>query len=522
MRPPLPRLTALLVLLAGCDPWSRWPGESDMYIDALWSDDIVAAEGGVYATLPHAGKLVFVPDSGAAATEVDLGGAEPVRYTLAPDGQSLLVTSRWVVCDNDDEDIDELSECPEDDQRVAYALDLVRDGARVSSFDVPPYLNAFTFTHAGTTAVAYADDESYQTLDELEGQAIVDLNAVAFIKLDTLESEVISVGFAASNFLFSEDDSQALVLAQSQAVVVDVATLSKKVTYNLTLDEDESLDAKAADFTPDGRYALVAISGSRDLYKLDLEIESIDIVSLDAEPADLYVDLAQDNTTIAYTYEAKIDVMDHEVFALEAVELDAPVTDIAALPEGALLYNTRSQSARYLYRLNLDDLELTPYVVSNPVDEVLLSDSGAYALAVLRPTSSGGGGGADAYTASHYGLGVLELGGDDALSVTLTGTPVGVALTDTAETTYALVLQEGEDELLFIDLAQPSGDERLSLPAAPTGIGTMPDGRFWITHDEALGMVSFLDPSTKALTTVGGFGLLGLFTEDFLSDREEI
>lgn len=523
MRAPLfTLLLGLPTLLSGCDPWSRWPSGTDTSVDALWSSDIIAANGGVYVTLTHAGKLVFVPDSGAEATEVDLGGAEPVRATLAPDGESLLVTSRWILCDSDDDDIDEVSECPEDDQRVAYALDLVVGGERSASFDVPPYLNAFAFTHGGTTAVAYADEESYQTLDDLEGQAIVDLNAVAFIDLESRSAQTISVGFAPSNFLFSEDDSQALVLAQSQAVVVDLVELKKKVTYNLTLDDGEALDAKAADFTPDGRYALIAISGSKDLYKLDLEVESIDILSLDAVPSDLYVDVDQDKTAIVYAGKSKVDVLDHEIFAIEEVTLDAAATEIAHLPSAALLYNTSSDSVRYLYRLNLDDLEVTPYVVTNPVNEVLLSDSGAYALAVLRPSATYGGGDAEAYTASHWGLGVLDLTGDDALSVTLTGTPAGVVLSDTAETTYALVLQEGEDELLFIDLAQPSGDERLSLPAPPTGIGTMPDGRFWITHEAALGMISFLDPDTRELSTVSGFGALGLFTEDFLSDREEI
>ncbi len=515
-------LTLIPLLLVGCDPWSRWPDDVDTGFDEpLWSDEVIAADGGLYVTLPHADTLVFVPDSGAEAAPVDLGGATPVRMTLAPDNQSLLVTSRWVICEDDDEEIDELAECPADEQRVAYALDLVRSGAKVTSFDVPPYLNAFTFTHAGTTAVAYADDESYQTLDELEGQAVVDLNAVSFIDLTSLESQTISVGFAASNFLFSEDDTQALVLAQSQAVVVDLSTLQKKVTYNLTLDEDESLDAKAADFTPDGRYALVAISGSKDLYKLDLEVESIDILSLDGVPSDLFVDTTEDMTVLSYAGQEKVDVLDHEIFALEEVELETGVTDIVSISGGALLYNTSSNSARYLFRLNLDDLEVTPYVVSNPVSEVLLSDSGVYALAVLRPGNTGGDE-AEQYTSRHYGLGVVELGGDDALSVTLTGTPVGVALSDTTDTTYALVLQDGEDELLFIDLANPSGEERVSLPAPPTGIGTMPDGRFWITHDEALGMVSFLDPATRALNTVGGFAILGLFPEDTLSDREEI
>lgn len=516
-------LILLPLLVSACDPWSRWPNESSYEVDRLWDDDVIAADGGLYVSLPQAGALVFVPSAGGEAAEVDLGGAEPVRLTLAPDQRSLLVTSRWSVCDDDDPDIETLGDCPEDELRSVYALDLVVDGALAQSFDIPPYLNAFSFTHGGTKALAYVDAESYATLDELEDQALVDLNAVAVLDLEARSAEVVSVGFAANNFLFNEDDSLALVLAQSQAIVLDLGTLDVNVRYNLTLDEDEELDARAADFTPDGRYALIAISGSRDLYKLDLEIESIDILSMDGVPSDLYVDSATDQTAVVYAGQAQVDVIDHDAsFLVESVELETPVTEITALETGVLLYNDANDGVKYLYRLDMEDLELTPYVVTNPVNEVMISDSGRYALAVLRPTQSWGGSSADDYTASHYGLGVLTLDDDDALSVTLTGTPVGVALVDAADTTYALVLVEGEEELLMLDLASPSMLETVAMPAPATGIGTMPDGRFWITHDEELGMVSFLEPETRALESVGGFAAFGLIPDDSLPEREEM
>lgn len=509
------------LLLVGCDPFSHWPDNSSEYVDPLWDDEIVAASDGLYVSLPHAGKLVFVSLDGGAS-EVDLLGASPLRMTLAPDQQSLLVTSTWTVCDDDDPDIREVSDCPEDELRQLYALDLVRGGVKDASFDVPPYLNAFEFTNGGTKAVAYADAESYASLDELEDQALVDLNAVAFLDLDSLSVETVSVGFAASSVLFNEDDSRALVLSQSQAVVVDLSTFKKTVSYPFTLDEDEELNPRTAAFTPDGRYALIAISGSKDLYKLDLEIESIDILSLDGVPADLVVDSGADRTAIVYSGAAQVDLMDHDLFVIESVELETAETDIVSLDGSVLLYNDQNSNVRYAYRLDLDDQELTPYVVTNPIDELHVSDSGAYALALLRPSYDNGSSDAADFTSSHWGLGVLDLAGDDAISVTLTDEPVGVALVDDAETTYALLLTAGSDELLVVDLAHPSADDTVALPAPATRIGTMPDGRFYITHDAALGLVSFLDPASRALESVSGFAALGLLTDDTLPEREEM
>lgn len=514
-------LLLIPLLLTGCDAFERWPDDY-LYVDqALWDPEIVAADDGLYVRLPHAGKLVHVGADGVAE-EVDLGGAHPARITLAPDQHSLLVNSAWYVCDDDDPKIKTVYDCDDDDLREVYALDLVRDGALVQSYDVPVYLNAFAFTNAGTTAVAYLDEDGYDDLENLNAGALVDLNAVSFIDLDSGAIQTISVGFAASNILFSDDDSTAVVLSQSKAVVVDLATFQKKVEYPFTLDQDEQIDPLGVSLTPDGRYALVSIQGSRDLYKLDLEVESIDILTLDGAPSDLFVDGSADRTVIVYAGQKQVDLLDHDLFNIESIELDAAVTDIAPLLDGVLLYNDQSSNVTDLYRLDPVDQELTEYVVTNPVEQVLTSDLGAYALAMLAPTSDWSGNSLEDYTASHWGLGVLDLATDDALSLTLSSTPVGVALLDDESTTYALVLLEGADELLVVDLSAPSADTTIPLPSPAVGIGTMPDGRFYITHDASLGMVSFLDPATSALSTVSGFATVGLLVDDSLPAREEL
>ena len=78
-----------------------------------------------------------------------------------------------------------------------------------------------------------------------------------------------------------------------------------------------------------------------------------------------------------------------------------------------------------------------------------------------------------------------------------------------------LLLLDGVESVLQIDLLTTAVSS-VDLPEAPTGLGSTPSGRFFITHDSPLGLVSFLDPETGNIDTVSGFAAAGLFTDDTL------
>lgn len=345
----------LLPLLAlGCDRFGHWPDTHSPYLeDSLWDADLISATDGLYVRLPYAGDLVRVDNGTGEASAVDLGGATPLRLTLAPDDATLLVADTWVVCKSDDPDIETVSDCDEQDQRTASALDVVKDGALTASFDVPVYLNAFAFSHSGRVAVAYLSEDGYDDLENYNTSDIIDLNAVSFLNLDTGDASTVSVGFAANNVLFTEDDTRAVVLSRSAAVVVDLSTFEVTVRYPFTLDADQELDPLAAQLTPDGRYALVSIKGSSDLYKLDLEVESIDILSLDDDPSAMAVDTDTDQTLLVYKSAARVDLLDHTNFDVDSVELDVPATAILDAGGFALLYNDQSSTITDVYGLDL-------------------------------------------------------------------------------------------------------------------------------------------------------------------------
>jgi hypothetical protein len=75
------------------------------------------------------------------------------------------------------------------------------------------------------------------------------------------------------------------------------------------------------------------------------------------------------------------------------------------------------------------------------------------------------------------------------------------------------VLLDGLDDLLKINLTTGTA-ESLDLVDTPMGLGAFGEDGFFITHDSALGLVSFFYPATDTFTSVGGFATGGLFDDE--------
>lgn len=506
-------------LLAGCDPFGHLPDRSWFEIaGALWdADDTVAATDGVYVRLPHAGALARVRDNGAFDV-VELDGAEPVRMTPTPEQDALLVGTRWQVCDDPDPKIERISDCDSEDLSWDYELVFVSEAGVTSKTNIPPHLNRVAFSPDGRIGVAYLD---YDSSEDIPVEGVVDLSQVAFIDLATGEVTNVSVGFSADNVIFSLDGSRAVVMSRSKVVVVELETFEVTVQYPLTLDADQRVDPSSASLTPDGRYALITISGSSDLYKLDLDVEAIDIVSLDGVPAMLSVDEDLDLSVLVYAGDPVVEVMDHDYFELDSIELDEPCTSIIDGDGFALLYNDRS-GTHDVYTLDLETRELHEYVMGNRVSSMQLTDSERYAVAVLAPDSSGGGGSdLEGYQDVRWGLGVIDLVDQQAIDLVVESQPTGLAVVETDEESYALITLAGDDDVLKLTLSDPAVPERIPMPAPAQAIGSLPDGRFYITHDATLGLISFFDPSDDSLTSAAGFAAYQLTDDDLLPRRDQ-
>ena len=521
-------LFALPLFAAACDPYAR-PADFYGHADgSLWDAEVVPVGDAVYARLPAGEQLVRIQSDSTLST-VDLAGASPDRLVATPDGESLLVFASWQVCEDANARMESRAECSDDDLVVRRELARVEGDKRVDAFDVPAHLNALTFTDDGRTAVAYLD---YTEQMEIEVDGLIDLGEVMFLPLDgESPPRSISVGFSPEKILFSTDSAgvndKAVIFSRSEVIVVDLATLEVVVTYPLVLDADQVVDPADAVLTRDGRVALVAIQGSSDLYELDLEKHSIDLEELDDNPvamvnaalpelddgADLPV------TLIAYAREAKVEVLDQGALELrEPLELEEPVSDILVSDGSAVMYNRNASTVKDVYHVDLATYEITEFRVANPLDELRLSPSRAYAVGTLRPEGASSSS-LDAYQDSRWGLAVIDLVGEHETSLVLEAEPIGLALVERDGATYALVLMQGLEHLIQVNLAEPTFFTEVALEAPPLGIGQLASGQFYVTHDAALGLVSFLDPATGDLTTASGFATPGLFHEPTLLNR---
>jgi hypothetical protein len=208
--------------------------------------------------------------------------------------------------------------------------------------------------------------------------------------------------------------------------------------------------------------------------------------------------------------------MDHEYFDLESVDLDEPCTALVSAGGGMLLAYNDSAATHDVYRLDALEGEVEEYRVPNPVTAIEVVPGGAYAVALQRDEWTGTGSAIDQYYDEHWGMTVLELAGGDQVDLVLGSEPVGLAFAEgDSGSPYALLLLSGLDVLVKVDLWSAT-DEEIELPAPATGIGSTADGRFWITHDRALGLVTLLDPETDEMTELSGFADRGLFPDDTL------
>ena len=508
------KLLLPLLALTGCD---IWPSTHSTYIGDLWDTDVVTLDDGVYARLPESGMLVRVGTDDTWQV-VDLNGATPL--SIQPDaGKSrLLVHAQWPVCEDSDPKIQTVDDCPENALEYKTELAIVDNGKRQATASIPSHMNVMRFTPDGNTALVYMDEASGG--GEVSGP-IVDLSEVILLDLETGDTVSVSVGFMPNNILFTQDGNRAVVMSRSKVVVLDLETQSITVEYPLTLDADIEIDPAAAVLTADGRYVLIAIEGTNDLYKLDLEVVSIDMEALDSSPTDMSSDPEHDQTVLVYRDRAQVDLItEHDFIERKTLQLDDPATDIAMGNGTAVLYNTRNNAVRDIVLLDLSSHETTEYVAANPVSSLELSPDGDYAVAILQPSNTEYGTNLDAYQRSRWGLAVADLLSNDIVSLVLESKPVGLEMVQTDEGSFALLLLAGFDSLIQVDLSAPGNYSMIDLPSDPAGIDASPTGGFTIAHDSALGQISYLDPATGEINTTGGFATAGWMDDDILPRRD--
>lgn len=505
----------VLALLGGCDPW-RMYGLPYAYSDApLWDpSNVVTADGGLYAPLAS-GEVAFVTPTGEP-TRLDLS---PLRVSsVQADGRAgVLARGVEVFCD-DDEPVRTglVQDCPDDSRRTeGRALLLTPDGAG-RSFDVGRWFGTFVFSPDGRFAVAPID-----TSAETSGAGLVSLDAVRVLDLtgavaptDADGAWDVSVGFAPRRVLFLEQDGSTaglLVLSESEVAVVDLdgATATPRVVFPLSLDAADVVEPLDVVLTPDASHALLSVAGREDLYVLDLVNPSINVIGLRARPSDLLVDAVGDRTFVAYRGSAHLDVIDHDRFEVDTVDL-ASGADRLALADGAVV--GWAPGGADVFRVGLADLDVVRYRTSEPVLSLEVSPRGD---AVAAFTGGAGSGRLEL-------LDLREVDGrvdDEVRPFALDTTGLDLAWSDDGDVQRVLVLQSQLPRLYTLTWPALAVDA-VELDSPAVVIGTLDDGTFYLTHADALGLVSFLG-ADGAVTSQGGFARFGLLDRDRLAGGEE-
>ncbi|MEM6929404.1 MAG: hypothetical protein AAF602_20865, partial [Myxococcota bacterium] len=415
---------------------------------------------------------------------------------------------------------DSIAGCEPDDLTIEPSIRLVRGTRAEAAQSVDGTYNAVEFSVEGSFGVAYIAN-----FDDISLDGVVNLNGVAVLDLQEDSSEVVTVGFAPDRVLFNYDEqgatTDAVVLSRNAVARIDLSQRPYAITkFPLTLDPDIIREPNGIDLTPDGRYALISTANEADLYVIDLVDESINIIDLESDPATLQVDDTADRTVLVYDDQAVVELMEHDFFTVDRIELDEPMNQVETGDGSALLWGNGQQHD--LYRLDLQTRELVEYTLQNPAVSLHPAPTGEFAIALTRPEDGQGGDGVDALYDANPGMEVLDLDDDESVPFLLEGQGVGVEFVADETSLVALILQRDVDYLLSYDLYTGEREE-ITLSASPVSIGTLTDGsRFWITHQSELGLVSFYDPTTGRVTEVNGFAVEGLLDPIELAEEPEV
>jgi len=489
----------LLLALAACG-FSNLPNQDDVYVaEPLWDPaGVVATVDGLYTPLTKSGGLALVRTDGTY-TQVDLGDAVVSSLSLAPDQQTLAVASTSYSCKVYDPDVADsiqfLEDCDTDLRVTHHQIQALQNGSVVAVASLEGPYDALRWSDDSRFAVAWPD---VANLDGVSG--VVNLTSVVVIDATTGDANTIPVGFAASDVLFSASGETAVVLSQNSVAVLDLTTSppSRSVTFPLTLDPDQVVTPVGVALTPDARYALISTGDSSDLYILDLEQRSVNMVSLSGIPSAMYLDGEHDRTLFVYGNRARVDVVEHEYFDLESTVLDEPMATVSGASDFVLL---SAPGRRDVYAFDPDSKEVVEFRLQSPLLDVSVSPTEEFAVAFTVENGYG----------SRPGMEVLDLrdGRGRSFPYLLESRGTGLAFDAFGSSLHALVLQEGVNYVYSLDL-YTAQNEQIDLAATPVGIGSMPAGGFFVTHDEPLGFVSFLDPTTGNIRTVSGFAALGI------------
>lgn len=484
------RALPLLLALAACDRGPQnWRGAG-----ALWTPGAtVATPSGLYVQLTG-GRLSRVTPEGATPLP-EIPGV--IRRVL-PDagGDGVLVFSDAQRCEGIEDPQDQYAAerfCEDAGGDWRSDLWLTRVGETVGEpISLPmPYAAAI---QSGDRLLLWWDPTS-----ELVAPGIINLTSALSVDLAAGTVSQVSLGFTPNAGLFVGAGERALVASDREVSLVDVASGATAVRFPLTLSTYDTVGTDLLAITPDGRYALVPATTVSDLYVLDLDLHTINMIEMPRNVRALHVDAAHDSTLIAADADPGLSRLDHASFSLR--EIGAPrATDLAAIPGGEVL--AWHEGSRAVSRLNLDTNRVVDYLTQGVPRRVDIAPDGSFAVVVSGDVVERFDSGYNEDFSGASTVDVLDLRGDDAVPYRVEGSVAGVTFTDDGTDAVALIMQAGANELVALAADGVRGSVDLDRP--PVAVGAYGD-LVYVVHDDPLGRITFYNPANGEQTVSEGF-----------------
>jgi DNA-binding beta-propeller fold protein YncE len=270
--------------------------------------------------------------------------------------------------------------------------------------------------------------------------------------------------------------------------------------------------------TPDGRYALLRLSGKALLRSVELPSGKIIDLPLGAEPTDLDLNAAGDLAIVVLREANTLAFVEvPEAFAdplrVEAVTSEHPFGQATVSADGARAFLfTNATNEEVLLVADLQTRELSPVRMQKGIRAVRVAPDGKTALVLHNklPDAPQTGDDADTLIDKQEGYTLLSVAARFPTKLQITETAVGqTAFAPDSEHGYLLLSDQQADIRLLeaIDLRSFLVD-RVELGSPPAGIGVLPaTEQIYVAQNHPLGRVTFVDSKTHKTRTLTGFAL---------------
>lgn len=444
-------------------------------------------------------RLYVLDEAGARIVRLAPDGTATGAAKVGPHPQGLAATAdgSWVVT---------LS-------AETQALDVVRTAAdgplAATELPVRAHHNAFAVSNAGANryAVTYVD---LSKLDDVVVDGTASFNEITVVDLNGASPVATSVvvGFNPRQVVFTPDGSKAVVLSQSFASIVPLA--SPLATVRVPLGANTAANPvtpETAMTTQDGSAAFVARAGSSDVFVISLDPPSVNIVDVGFSPT-RFVASADGGTVVAIAHGLpEVSLVDLATLEVRVAAAPGPITDAAVPSDPAdrrLLLWGAGSGREEMYALDVDAAAISTIALVNPPTQIAIAPSGA-AVILHEKHPTPGGDNVQQFFDEHDALSVLDPSMHLLTPIALDVPPASVAFFDGANGhTLAAVPLTGSAHLAEIDL-----DDQL---ASAVRVSAVPDAALPITgdgvaivHDQPFGLVTFLAPDGVTTHVASGF-----------------